>query len=83
MKKVCPDFRPFRTYLRVQHNISDVFERLLVNFIDWNHTNSKGFLRVDGMHKKAMQRNVFFLFDAHAALFTLSLLSCLLYKRSG
>ena len=27
MKKVWPEFCPFRTYLRVQHNISDVFER--------------------------------------------------------
>ena len=34
MKTVCPDFRPFRTYLRVQHNISDVFERFSISSCD-------------------------------------------------
>ena len=34
MKKVSPDFRPFRTYLRVQHNISDVFERFSISSCD-------------------------------------------------
>ena len=31
MKKVWPEFCPFRTYLRVQHNISDIFERFSIN----------------------------------------------------
>ena len=31
MKKVWPEFCPFRTYLRVQHNISDIFERFSIS----------------------------------------------------
>ena len=30
MKKVWPEFCPFRTYLRVQNNISDTFERFSI-----------------------------------------------------
>ena len=30
MKKVWPEFCPFRNYLRVQHNISDIFERFSI-----------------------------------------------------
>ena len=30
MKKVRPEFCPFRIYLRVQHNIADIFERFFI-----------------------------------------------------
>ena len=34
MKKVWPEFCPFRTYLRMQHNISDIFERFSITSCD-------------------------------------------------
>ena len=33
MKKVRPEFCPFRIYLRVQHNIADIFERFFYLFM--------------------------------------------------
>ena len=48
-----------------------------------NHTNWKDDLRIDGLRKKLCDEMFCFLFDAHAVLFSLALLSGFSYKRSG
>ena len=48
MKKVLPEFCPFSTYLRVQNNVSDIFERFSVTLCNKKMKTQETFTKSSG-----------------------------------
>ena len=62
MKKVWPEFCPFRTYLRVQHNISDIFERFSINSCNKKMKTQETFKKNSGYMNVQHVTNDFLIF---------------------